>query len=275
MKSGDFSIDLEYPSIIGILNLTPDSFYDGGSYRNESEIIARCAQMTDEGAKIIDIGGMSSRPGADLISEKEEINRLIPTIRLLKKQFPDLLISADTFRVNVASAAIQEGAVMINDISGGRWEPGILDLCAKNTAGYILMHSRNSFENMHQKQDYRDLLEEIMTDLKIQIDKAKEKGLSNLFIDPGFGFSKSIDQNFELLHHLSAFRELDLPLVVGISRKSMIWKTLDSSPEKALNGTTAINMIALMNGADFLRVHDVKEAKETITLFNELNKCIL
>lgn len=262
--------NLDQPRIMGILNLSPDSFYDGGKYKNEDEILIRVQQMLDEGAWVIDIGGCSSRPGGELISEEKEIQRVIPIVKLLKEKYPTILFSIDTFRANVAEKCLQNGAEIINDISGGRWEPKIFEVIKKYDAAYILMHSRNEFTSMHDSTVYENIEIEVIHELNNQIQKLKEINYTNIIIDPGFGFSKNVEQNFDLLKTLKAFNSLNFPILVGISRKSFIWKTLGLDAKNALNGTSALHLHCLMNGANILRVHDVKEAKEVIDLFLKL-----
>jgi dihydropteroate synthase len=255
---------------MGILNVNPDSFFDGGKYLNEKEWLNQTQKMLDEGADFIDIGGISSKPGSTEITEDEELKRVLPVIKSLQKTFPEIKISIDTFRKNIAKIALNEGVSVINDISGGRWEPEIFKVVADAKSTLVMMHSRNSFSKMHEPQNYSDLISEIKSELKEQVNIAEKSNLKSLIIDPGFGFSKNIDQNFELLNKSESLQELNHPFLAGISRKSMIWKTLGTNPENALEGTIALNMVCLQKGAKILRVHDVKEAKQTITLFNKL-----
>ncbi len=262
--------NLDQPRIIGILNLTPDSFYDGGTYKNETEILEKVRQMLEEGAWIIDIGGCSTRPGGALIAEEEEMNRVIPVVKLLSQKFENVLISVDTFRAKVAEKALSNGACMINDISGARWEPEILRVVKKYAAGYISMHSRGKFDRLHANNKYSSVSSEVLVELQNQLKKIQENGIENYLLDPGFGFSKNVEQNFMLLKDLSFLKNLEAPLLCGISRKSFIWKTLDTDPKGALNGTTAMHFYCLQNGVSVLRVHDVKEAKQTIDLFIKL-----
>jgi dihydropteroate synthase len=262
--------NLDQPRIMGILNVNSDSFFDGGKYLNEKEFLLQTEKMLSEGADFIDVGGISSKPGSNLFSEKIELERILPVVKILVKQFPGIKLSVDTFRQNVAQITLSEGVSIINDISGGRWEPKILETVAKSNCTYVLMHSRNSFEKMHEKEIYIDLISAIKSEINNQINQANKFGLKSIIIDPGFGFSKNINQNFELLNNLEEFNDLNYPILAGISRKSMIWKTLNTNPENALNGTTALNMICLQKGAKILRVHDVKEAKETITLYHKM-----
>lgn len=261
---------LDQPAIMGILNVSPDSFYDGGKYETEKTVLVQTEKLLAEGANFIDIGGVSSRPGAQKVSEEEERKRVIPFLKMILKKFPNVLISADTFRNKIANEALNEGAVMINDISGGRCEPEILKTIASFQCTAVIMHNRNNFENMHDKSFYKDIIKEAKKELAENCNEAVKSGIKSILIDPGFGFAKNTEQNFEILNKLDELSSINNPILAGISRKSMIWKTLDTTPENALNGTTALHMIALDKGAKVLRVHDVKEAKECITLFNKL-----
>lgn len=263
--------NLDQPRIMGILNVNSDSFFDGGKYLNEKDFLFQTEKMLIEGADFIDVGGISSRPGSIEISESEELSRVLPVIKILIKSFPGINISMDTFRKNVAGIVLQEGVSINNDISGGRWESEIFEEVSKAKSTIVIMHSRNSFSNLHDSQNYTDILLEVKDELNIQINSAIKQNLKSILIDPGFGFSKNIEQNFELLNNSHLLNDLNYPFLAGISRKSMIWKTLNTNPGNALNGTTALNMVCLQKGAKILRVHDVKEAKETITLFNKLN----
>lgn len=263
-------ISLTQPKVMGILNLTPDSFYDGGKFKNELQITQQVEKMLIEGATFIDLGAYSSKPGADDISVEEELNRLIPVLKLLRKEFPEVLLSIDTFRSQVADAALNEGAAIINDISGGNLDFKMYDVVAKYQVPYVMMHMKGTPQNMKSLTTYDDLLVEICHYFSINVAKAQKAGIHDIIIDPGFGFAKNIDQNFELLSKLELLQTQGLPMLIGLSRKSMIYKTLKTSAKEALNGTTALNMIALQKGAKILRVHDVKEAKETIDLYNRL-----
>jgi dihydropteroate synthase len=254
---------------MGILNLSQDSFYSGSRIPDSTQLIQTAGKMLENGAAILDLGGMSSRPGAAELSTDDEIQHLIPAIKNIRKEFPDAVLSIDTYRHEVADAALSEGADLINDIRGGS-DPALLQLLAEQMVPYILMHSRGSFSAMHQPQSYTHLVTELITELQNAIKTAHEAGVRDVIADPGFGFSKNVAQNFELFASLEEFSMLDCPLLVGISRKSMIYKTLDCSTEEALNGTTALHMAALQKGAHILRVHDVKEAVQTITLFEKL-----
>ncbi len=266
----DKIFDLSTPKTMGILNVTPDSFFDGGNYTSEKSILDRTEKMLADGADIIDIGGMSTRPKAAFISEEIETERVMHALNLIKKEFPDALISIDTFRSGLVRKAISEGAHIINDISGGNFDANMFQTILDTKATYVLMHSRGTFETMMQKTHYASLVTDVLDELIEKLRFFKENNFNNLIIDVGFGFSKTVEQNFELLKQLSVFKVIEFPLLVGISRKSMIWRTLDIKSEEALNGTTALNFFALQQGAQILRVHDVLEAKQTIILFKKL-----
>jgi dihydropteroate synthase len=255
--------------IWGVLNLTPDSFFDGGQYNLLNKAIMQTEKMLEEGADVIDAGGASSRPGAELINEQEELKRVIPYVKEVKKLFPKITLSIDTFNSKVAEAALIEGADIINDISGGNIDPNIFEVVKKHQCPLVIMHMRGNPTNMQQQNNYHNLVNEVVYELSLQVSKAKKVGINDIIIDPGFGFSKNTEQNFMLLKNLEQFKILGYPLLVGLSRKSMIYKTLNITPEKSLNGTTILNTIALLKGADILRVHDVKEAKEIIYLVNQ------
>jgi dihydropteroate synthase len=263
-------IDLSSPKVMGILNVTPDSFFDGGKYKDEVQIIHQVDFMLKNGATFIDVGGYSSRPGADFVSEDEELNRVIPVIELILKHFPETLISVDTFRSKVAAQSIKVGAALINDISAGKLDDAMLATIGQLSVPYIMMHMRGNPKTMQLKTDYKDLVKEVISYFAERIATAHTEKINDIIIDPGFGFAKNIRQNYELLNHLDLLQSLDKPILAGISRKSMIYKTLDISSENALNGTTALHMVALQKGASILRAHDVKEAMECITLFNQL-----
>jgi dihydropteroate synthase len=256
---------------MGILNLTPDSFFEGSRVNSdEKSILFSAEKMIREGAEFLDLGGDSTRPGAKDISSEEEKQRVIPAINLIKKNFPDILISIDTFRAQVAKSAVEAGADLINDISAGSLDPFMLETVSNLGIPYIAMHMRGTPQTMQTQTEYNDLIPDILRYFAEKLDQFRKLGIKDVIIDPGFGFAKTKDQNFDLLRRLKHFRVLGLPLVVGVSRKSMIYKTLNCQPSEALNGTTALNMFALLQGANILRVHDVKEAKETITLFEQL-----
>lgn len=263
-------IDLTVPKVMGILNLTPDSFYDGGRYSDESSILRQVEKMLSEGATFIDLGSYSSRPGAENISEEEELRRILPIVDLLLKEFKDILLSIDTFRSKIAERCITSGAAIINDISAGVLDENMFKVVSKLKVPYIMMHMRGNPKTMQQQTDYNDLLVEIRNYFSERIAKARSLQIHDILIDPGFGFSKNRAQNFEILYHLDLFKTFELPILAGLSRKSMIYKTLDSNADSALNGTTALNMLALDRGAKILRVHDVKEAMECIQLLEQM-----
>ncbi|WP_186754738.1 dihydropteroate synthase [Echinicola salinicaeni] len=262
---------LEDPCVMGILNITPDSFYAKSRIsQNESQALERAEKMIQEGAEILDIGGYSSRPGAVNIHTEEEIQRVVPYVNAIKQRFPDTLLSIDTFRHEVAKAATEVGADIINDISGGELDPKMIPTVGKLKIPYICMHMRGNPETMQAKTEYNNIEKEVLLFFIEKISQCQEAGIHDIIIDPGFGFAKTIEQNYRILKNLSYFKSIKSPILAGVSRKSMIYKTLDITPEEALNGTTALNMAALINGAKILRVHDVKEAKETIRLYKNI-----
>jgi len=264
-------INLNSPMVMGILNVTPDSFYDGGVYNTESKIIKRAAQILDEGGHFIDIGAMSTRPGAAEISLQEELNRLLPAVKAVRAEFPEASLSVDTYRSEVVSAVYSEiGDFIVNDISGGTFDTNMFEVVAKLHLPYILMHSKGKSDKMQNQPIYEDVVKEVVLFLSTQVQKLRCLGVCDIIIDPGFGFGKTADHNFEILNRLDAFKIFELPILVGLSRKTMIWKTLDISPEESLNGTTVLNTLALSGGCDILRVHDVKEAVETIKLVGKI-----
>jgi dihydropteroate synthase len=263
-------IDLSTPKVMGILNVTPDSFYDGGRFKNESSIINQVEFMLSEGATFIDVGAYSSRPGADHVSETEEGNRIIPIIKLLVKQFPEINLSIDTFRSKIAHECINYGAAMINDISAGKLDDKMLETVGKLQVPYVMMHMKGTPQSMHQHADYKDLMKEIIYYFSERIAEARAHKIIDIIIDPGFGFSKTLEQNYKLLSNLQLLKLIEKPILAGVSRKSMIYKLLETSSDKALNGTTSLNTVALLNGAKILRVHDVKEAVECINLVKQL-----
>lgn len=272
MKSNENIMDISEPRLMGILNLTPDSFFDGGKYLQMDKIIERVQLMLDEGADIIDAGACSTRPGATDIVSEEEKKRLLPVIKELKATFPGIILSVDTFRADVAEQAILLGADMINDISGGGFDENLFDVVAEAGVPYVLMHIKGQPQNMQSKPEYKNILTEIFTYFAEKIEKLQEKGIEDIIIDPGFGFGKTAEHNFQLLGNLDTFKSLSCPIMVGISRKSMITKTLNTISDEALNGTTVAHTIALMKGANILRVHDVKAAKESILMIQMLKK---
>jgi dihydropteroate synthase len=263
-------VDLSSPKVMGILNITPDSFYDGGKYKSESDMLQQTEKMLTEGAAFIDIGAYSSRPGANHISEEEELQRILPVINLLIKEFPDILISVDTFRSGIAKQTIESGAAIINDISGGSMDDDMFKTVAQLKVPYILMHMLGTPQSMQLNPTYNNVTTELIYFFSEQISKLHQLQLNDIIIDVGFGFGKTIEHNYELLKNLALFKELDVPVLAGISRKSMLYKTLDITAQEALNATTSANTIALLNGANILRVHDVKEAYEAIKIVNQL-----
>ena len=270
LNVGGKYLDLSVPKIAGILNVTPDSFYDGGKYLQKDQLVKQVERMLMEGADIIDVGAFSSRPGAAEISEEEEYNRLSFALGTIREKWPETLISADITRANLARRVIENFQVnIINDISGGKADTEMFDVIAAFQVPYIMMHMRGTPETMQQNTNYSDLLREIIEFFNRQIHTLTEKGVHDIVIDPGFGFSKTLEQNYQILYHLGTFQIFSLPILVGLSRKSMIHRLLDISPEQALNGTTALHILALERGADILRVHDVAEARETILLFQK------
>ena len=258
--------DLSKPKVMGILNLTPDSFYDGGVHNEINKIEDHVNKMVNDGMDILDIGGYSSKPGAKNISVDEELSRVIPILKHIRKIFPELVISIDTFRSKIASASLNEGADIINDISGGTLDKNMMSIVAKNNCPYILMHMQGNPQNIQNDPSYENVTLEIIQYLAQRIKIAHDNNIVDIIVDPGFGFGKTLEHNFEILNNLEKFNVLDTPILAGFSRKSMIYKTLKTSSEKALNGTSSLNTIALTKGAKILRVHDVKEAKECIIL---------
>lgn len=265
-------IDLEMPKVMGILNITPNSFYDGGKYKNESQLLQRVEKMLSEGADFIDLGAYSSKPNAELVSEAEEMSRIIPVLKLLQREFKDVVLSIDTFRAAVAKACIENGAAIINDISAGLLDDQMLHTVAQYQVPYIMMHMKGTPQSMQDFTQYENMIKEMLYYFSERIAQARAYGIHDLIVDPGFGFSKTVDQNFELMQKLDLFQILELPLLIGISRKSMIYKTLETTAEEALNGTTFLNAMALERGAKILRVHDVREAVECVRLFNKLKR---
>ena len=270
LKIGEHFFSWDQALVMGILNLTPDSFYDGGSHHNIDDILKHCEKMLTEGADIIDIGAFSSRPGSEIISVEEENSRLLPYLIEIKKRFPDTIISIDTFRKDVAKNAIDNGADIINDISGGLFDNEMLPYIGKNHIPYIMMHCGGSIESLHTNHIKENPCEIVKSFFERQIEFLSQYGEQQIILDPGIGFNKSMKSNFELLNNIKDYRVNNLPVLIGISRKSMIYKTLKTTPQEALNGTTVLNTIALMKGTDILRVHDVKEAVEAVKLVNEL-----
>ncbi len=263
-------LDLTAPKVMGILNITPDSFYDGGKYNNPASIVQQVERMLKEGASLIDIGAYSSKPGAKDVSEDEELHRMLPIVNLILNEFPHAVLSIDTFRSRVAKKCLQVGAAMINDISGGYLDHKMMATVAEFQVPFIAMHMRGTPQTMKSMTTYDDMLKEVLFYFSEIIEKARDLKLNDLVLDPGFGFAKTVEQNYRLLQHLDLFKNLGRPILAGVSRKSMIYKTLGCTPEKALNGTTALHMAALERGANILRAHDVQEAMECIRLFQAL-----
>ena len=264
-------LSLEHPLVMGILNATPDSFYDGGKHDSVGSAMRQMQRMIEEGADIIDVGGASSRPGAEAPSEQEEINRVTPVIQAAIETWPDVIISIDTYRSSVAQAALEAGASIVNDISGGMLDEQMLSTVGQAKAPYICMHMPGTPKDMQQNTDYPDgVVHHVFKYFSERIATCLEAGIHDIILDPGFGFGKTMDQNYRLLRELEHFRPLQRPILMGVSRKSMIHRTLGTSASEALNGTTALHMLGLERGADILRVHDVKEAKECITLHQRM-----
>lgn len=268
-------IDLKSPKVMGILNITPDSFYDGGKHQNEKDVLNHVEKMLVNGATFVDIGGYSSKPNAEHITADEELQRLLPIIHSILKKFPETLLSIDTFRSQVAKHCIEAGAALINDISAGNLDENMLQTVADLKVPYIMMHMKGTPQNMMKQTTYNNVIKDVLFYFSERLAAAKQLGIIDIIIDPGFGFAKTQEQNFELLNHLELFKMIEKPLLVGISRKSMIYKTLQNTPDDALNGTTVLNTIALQKGASIVRVHDVKEAVESIKLVEALSKCLI
>ena len=264
-------LDLSKPCVMGILNVTPDSFYAESRKTLEADIISRSKQIVDEGGTIIDIGAYSSRPGADDVSEEEEMARLRNGLQILSREMPQVFISVDTFRADVAKMCVEEfGVGIINDISGGTIDKNMFDTVAKLNVPYVLTHIKGTPHDMQNQPHYDDLMKEVFLYFAEKINRLHDMGLNDIILDPGFGFGKTIAHNYELMNNLEMFREFSVPILVGISRKSMIYKLLKTTPQEALNGTTALNAIALLKGANILRVHDVKAAVEVVKIAESL-----
>ena len=263
-------IDLSTPKVMGILNCTPDSFYDGGKFKSDSAFLNQVEKMLFDGATFVDVGAYSSKPNAAFVSEEEELNRLLPVIDLILKSFPQTLLSIDTFRSQIAKKAIENGAALINDISAGKLDDLMLQTIAQLQVPYIMMHMKGTPQTMQSLTQYENLVKEIMFYFSERISVARSLGINDLIVDVGFGFAKTVEQNFELMQKLEVFQILEVPVLVGISRKSMIYKTLETTAQNSLNGTTFLNTIALQKGASIIRVHDVKEAVECVKLYTKL-----
>jgi dihydropteroate synthase len=269
LNCGGYILDIIDPIVMGVINVTPDSFYEGSRVSDENTLLKQAEKMISEGASILDIGGMSSRPNAEIIEEKEELNRVIPAIKSIIKNFPEAVISIDTLRSNVARACVSEGATMVNDITAGRFDDKMFQTIANlKNIPYIVMHMKGETpKNMQKQAIYDDIALEILDFFIERVGILRDLHVRDIIIDPGFGFGKTIEHNFELLKKIHVFKMLEVPILAGLSRKSMIWKTLNITPEEALNGTSVCNLLALQQGAKILRVHDVKEAVQTIKLF--------
>jgi len=263
-------IDLKTPKVMGILNITPDSFFDGGAYKNEAAILDQVEKMLSEGATFIDVGAYSSRPGAAQVSEEEELKRILPVIQLLVQKFPNILISVDTFRSKIAQECVLAGAAIINDISGGNMDPKMFQTVAKLQVPYIVMHMLGTPQNMQKNPIYKSVTHELISFFADKIHQLHVLKVNDVLIDVGFGFGKAPAHNFELLKNLALFKNIEVPILIGVSRKSMLYKTLDISAQEALNATTSANTIALLNGANILRVHDVKEAVEAVKIVAQI-----
>jgi dihydropteroate synthase len=272
---GEYLLDLSIPSIMGVINLTPDSFYDGGTLTSEVDILERVEQMLSEGASIIDVGAISTRPGADMINTKDELDRLMPAVAAIRKHFPEVALSIDTFRSWVAVRVIDEvGPVIVNDISGGSLDSKMFETISHLKVPYILTHIQGTPLNMQDNPHYQDVVREVSASLSEGVRKLTKLGANDILIDPGFGFGKNIMHNYQMLNRLDSLKVFQLPVVVGLSRKSMIYKVLETTPEDSLNGTTVLNTMALLGGADILRVHDVKEAVDAVRLFLQLKETL-
>lgn len=262
-------LDLTQPIVMGIINVTPDSFFDGGKYKTEKKVVKRAEEILEQGGTVIDIGAVSTQPGQEGISTKDEIDRLLPAVKAVKKAFPNAFVSIDTYRSWVALKVIEDcGPCIVNDVSGGNFDPHMFDTVGKLGVPYILMHMQGTPLKMQESPVYEDIIREISLFFTDCVKKLTKAGVKDVIIDPGFGFGKTLDHNYELLNRLDSFKVFQLPLMVGVSRKSMIYKLLGTNPEEALNGTSIVNTLALMGGADILRVHDVREAVEAVRILN-------
>lgn len=272
IKLADRELDFSVPVVMGILNVTPDSFYDGGKYVSEVKVIERIHQIVEEGAGIIDVGAYSTRPGAAFVDEKEELGRLAWAVELIRKYYPEVAVSIDTFRAKVAEEIITcLGPVIVNDISGGTMDDGMFEMVAKTGVPYMMMHIQGTPQTMQKNPVYQDVVAEVRDFFTERIEKLNALGFDNIILDPGFGFGKTLAHNYELMNHMEIYQELGYPVLVGISRKTMIYKLLGGTAQDALNGTTVLNTIALMKGANILRVHDVKEAREAVVLLTTMS----
>lgn len=275
IQLGNSQIDLSIPVVMGIVNITPDSFYDGGKMEDEATMLKAVEEMIREGVGIIDVGAVSTRPGAENVSTKQELGRLLPAVQAIRNNFPDIPISIDTFRSWVAVRVVDEvGPIIVNDISGGMLDSKMFETVAQLQVPYILSHIQGTPKDMQDSPEYTDIIKDISSYFAEKYKKLTKLGVKDVIIDPGFGFGKNLDHNYELLNRLDAFKVFQLPVMVGLSRKSMIWKALDITPEEALNGTSVANTLALLGGVDILRVHDVKEAVEAVKIFCEIKASI-
>ena len=273
LKVGGEVLDLSTPAVMGILNVTPDSFYDGGSYQSEAKIIGRIHQIVEEGGRIIDVGAYSSRPGAAAVSEKEEIGRLMPAVELIRKYYPHIPVSIDTFRAKVAKEVNTcMGTVIVNYISGGTMDETMFDYVSQAGIPYVMMHIQGTPETMQKNPEYADVVKEVGQFFRERIARLEAAGFRQIILDPGFGFGKTLQHNYELLDGMETYKSFGYPLLAGISRKSMIYKLLGGTPADALNGTTVLNTISLLKGADILRVHDVKEAVEAVKIVGAMRE---
>lgn len=276
IELGNQLIDFTLPVVMGVVNVTPDSFYDGGKIKDETDLLSMVEKMIIDGAAVIDVGAVSTRPGAPLVSTKEELGRLLPALKAVRNSFPKIPISIDTFRSWVAVRVLDEvGPVVVNDISGGTLDSKMFETVGKLKLPYVLSHILGTPQNMQENPVYENLIKEMSGYFSEKVKRLTKFGVNEIILDPGFGFGKKLEHNFELLNKLDSFKVFQLPVMVGLSRKSMIWKTLETTAENALNGTTVANTMALLGGADILRVHDVKEAVETIKIFTEIKATII
>jgi dihydropteroate synthase len=269
LKLRDKLVDLTSPRIMGIVNVTPDSFFEESRVISREQLIQKVESMLKDGADLIDVGCYSTRPGSKNISQKEELSRLLPAIELIRKHFPECYLSVDTFRSAVAKAAISEGTDIINDIGGSTLDPKMIDVIAENNTPYILMHGVESLNKMHKPQEKKELFRDVCFFFSEKLTQLERSGVTEVILDPGFGFGKTLEQNYELIHRLELFHLIERPLLMGISRKSMIYKKIDATAEEAINGTTCLNTVGLMKGVSIFRVHDVKQMKENITLLSQ------
>jgi dihydropteroate synthase len=268
-------IHFSEPVVMGVINVTPDSFYDGGKLTDEKVLLHQVEKMVKEGVTFIDVGGMSTRPGASMVSTKTELERLLPAVHAIRKNFPEVLLSVDTFRSWVAVRVIEEiGPVIVNDISGGSLDSNMFETISKMNVPYVLCHIQGTPQNMQENPQYDDVVKTVSFWLSEKVKKLTKLGVKDIIIDPGFGFGKNIEHNYDLLNRLDALKVFQLPVMVGLSRKSLIWKKLGIKPEDSLNGTTAVNTLALLGGADILRVHDVKEAVEAVEIFKAVKQTV-